>query len=99
MKHITKELAELLDGVSRPGDYFISGRAELLEPRMEVEGAGPVALPLLPAQAKALIKAASQAPFGRGSDTVLDTKVRRTWQIGPEQVRIGGKHCLAHQQI
>lgn len=92
MKHITKEFAELLDGVSRPGDYFTSGRAELLAPRIEVEGVGPVALPLLPAQAKALIKAASQAPFGRGSDTVLDTKVRRTWQIGPEHVRIGGKH-------
>ena len=92
MKHITKELAELLDGVSRPGDYFVSGHTELLAPRIEVEGVGPVALPLLATQAKALIKLASQAPFGRGGDTVLDTTVRRTWQIGPDRVRIGGKH-------
>lgn len=89
---IADELAEVLAGVSRPGDYFVSGRAELLPPRIEVAGVGTVALPLLPAQAKALIKAGSQAPYGRGPETIVDTKVRKTWQIGAEQVSIGGKH-------
>src|SRR6266576_4861814 len=27
-----------------------------------------------------------------GEDTLTDTKVRRTWQIGSERVRIGGRH-------
>ena len=89
---ITQELADILADVKRPGDYFVSGRAELLAPKLEVEGVGPIALPLLPAQAKQLIKAATRAPFGRGADTVVDTKVRRTWQIAATQVRIGGKH-------
>jgi predicted 2-oxoglutarate/Fe(II)-dependent dioxygenase YbiX len=89
---IADELAEVLSGVSRPGDFSVSGRVELLAPRIEVEGVGTVAMPLLPAQAKALIKAASQAPYGRGSETIIDTKVRKTWQIGAEQVSIGGKH-------
>lgn len=86
------QLAEILQSVSRPGDYFVAGRAELLAPRIEVDGVGTMALPLLPAQAKALIKVASQAPYGRGSETIVDTKVRKTWQIGAEQVSIGGKH-------
>ena len=89
---IATELAELLSEVSRPGDFFVSGRAELLLPRIEVDGVGPLALPLLPAQAKALIKVASRAPHGRGTETIVDTKVRRTWQIGADKVRIGGKH-------
>ena len=55
-------------------------------------GVGSVALPLLPAQAKALIKVASRAPFGKGTETIVDTSVRRTWQIGPDHVRISGKH-------
>ena len=89
---ITKRLADILGDVDRPGDYFASGRAELLAPSIEVEGVGAIALPLLPAQAKQLIKAASRAPYGRGTDTVVDTKVRRTWQIEAGRVAIGGKH-------
>ena len=89
---IMQELAEILAEVNRPGDYFVAGRAELPAPKLVVEGVGPIALPLLPAQAKHLIKAATRAPFGRGADTVVDTNVRRTWQIGAERVLIGGKH-------
>lgn len=57
---ITRELAEIFGTVDRPGDFFVSGRADFPMPRIEVEGVGPVALPLLPAQAKQLIKAASR---------------------------------------
>ena len=89
---ITQELAKILADVDRPGDYFVSGRDEFLVPRIEVEGVGPIALPLMPAQAKQLIKAATRAPFGRGAETVVDTNVRRTWQIEANHVSIGGKH-------
>ena len=89
---ITQELAKILADVDRPGDYFVSGREEFLVPRIQVEGVGPIALPLMPAQAKQLIKAATRAPFGRGAETVVDTNVRRTWQIEANHVSIGGKH-------
>ena len=89
---ITQELAKILAADDRPGDYFVAGRAEFLAPRIEVDGVGLIALPLLPAQAKQLIKAATRAPFGRGAETVVDTKVRRTWQIEAGRVSIGGKH-------
>jgi len=78
--------------VNRPGDYFAAGRVESASPRLEVEGVGPIALPLLMAQARQLIEAATRAPYGRGSDTVVDTNVRRTWQIEADRVRIDGKH-------
>jgi predicted 2-oxoglutarate/Fe(II)-dependent dioxygenase YbiX len=89
---VTQELAKILADIDRPGDYFVTGRADFLTPRIEVDGIGPIALPLLPAQAKQLIKAATRAPFGRGSQTVVDPKVRRTWQIEASRVAIGGKH-------
>lgn len=89
---ITQKLADILEAVDRPGDFFVAGRVELLAPSIEVDGVGRIALPLLAAQAKQLIKAASRAPYGRGADTVVDTKVRRTWQIEAEHVSIAGKH-------
>jgi hypothetical protein len=43
-------------------------------------------------QAEQLVAAAEAAPYGRGADTLIDTDVRRTWQIGAERVHIGGRH-------
>jgi hypothetical protein len=92
MTSIATDLVELLDAVRRPGDFCTSGTIELLAPSLEVEGVGPVALPLLPLQAEQIAAAAEQAPYGRGQDTLVDTAVRRTWQIGPDKVRITGRH-------
>ncbi|MEM9157157.1 MAG: hypothetical protein AAGB13_19320 [Cyanobacteria bacterium P01_F01_bin.33] len=35
---------------------------------------------------------AERAPFGRCDVTVVDTDVRRTWQLASDQVQIGGNH-------
>ncbi|WP_114949148.1 2OG-Fe(II) oxygenase [Microvirga calopogonii] len=91
MSSLTSELAGVLATVRRPGDFFASGTIEFLAPQLEVEGVGPIALPLLQLQAKQLIAAAERAPYGRGEHTLVDTTVRRTWQIGPDQVRIQGR--------
>jgi len=47
-------------------------------------------LPLLPVQAAQLIAIAERAPCGRGEQTLVDTAVRRSWQLNPDQVRIRG---------
>jgi len=92
MLFLATELASLLSTVSRPGDFFAAGKIELLAPSLEVEGVGPVALPLLPEQAKRIIGVADAAPYGRGEQTVVDPAVRRCWQVGPDHVRLGGRH-------
>ena len=85
MTTITADLAALLTTVRRPGDFFAAGTAELLAPLLEVEGVGPVALPLLPAQAGQLVAVAELAPYGRGAETIVDPAVRRCGQIGPDR--------------
>ena len=45
-------------------------------------------LPLCEYQARSIIASASQAPFGRGEDTIIDTSVRNTWQLSPSQFTI-----------
>ncbi len=92
MSTITADLASLLATVVRPGDFFTSGTTELLAPSLRVDGVGPVALPLLPIQVEQIIAAAQQAPYGRGEQTLVDPAVRRTWQISPDHVHIGGRH-------
>lgn len=91
MRPIVTELAALLDGIRRPGDFCAAGAAEVFTPRLEVDGIGPVALPLLPAQAEQLVAVAERAPFGRGQQTLVDTEVRCTWQIDAAKVQIHGQ--------
>jgi len=92
MMSICEELAELLGTVRQPGDFFAFGRIALSLPRLEVDGVGPVAFPLLPIQAEQLIAAATRASYGRGEATLVDPTVRRTWQIAADRVRLAGKH-------
>ena len=66
MSSITNELAAALAAVDRPGDFYASGMTELHTPRLEVEGVGLVALPVLPIQVAQFVAAAERAPYGRG---------------------------------
>src|SRR5690242_4294106 len=91
MASITTELAGILGTVQRLGVFYAAGTTEILTPRLEVEGVGPIALPLLPVLAEQLIAAAERAPYGRGAETVVDPEVRRTWQIAADRVRIQGR--------
>jgi hypothetical protein len=95
MTMIPADLAAQLATVCRPGDFFAAGTTELLAPLLEVEGVGPVALPLLPAQAGQLAVAAEPAPYGRGAATLVDPAVRRCRQIDPDRVRISGTSISA----
>jgi predicted 2-oxoglutarate/Fe(II)-dependent dioxygenase YbiX len=95
MDSINDALAAILRTVQTPGDFFAAGECALHVPLIEVEGIGPIALPLLPAQAAQLIAAAERAPYGLGADTLVDTSVRRTWQISADRVRIRGRHWPA----
>lgn len=92
MLSLATKLASLLSTVRRPGDFFAAGTIEFLAPSLEIEGVGPVALPLLREQAERIIGVAEAAPYGRGEETVIDPAVRRCWQIGPDRVHLGGRH-------
>jgi predicted 2-oxoglutarate/Fe(II)-dependent dioxygenase YbiX len=91
MTSIADALAALLSTVHTPGDFYAAGKTELLMPGLAVDGVGQIALPLLPSQAGQLIAVAQRAPYGRGAETLVDTAVRRTWQIAADRIRIEGK--------
>lgn len=90
-------LESLLAGVKRPGDFCVHGALALPMPMVQVDGVGLLSFPLAQAQIAALIAAAERAPYGRGDQTVVDTSVRRVWQIDAAQVRISGKSWAQSQ--
>ena len=83
---INQQLLKALASIDRPGTFCTSGRVPAMLPGLEVEGVGPVALPLGKSQAAVLKKLARQAPYGKGTETLVDTEVRRVWEIEADQV-------------
>ncbi len=85
---IHERLLETIGRVDRPGTFCTSGDLPLVMPGLEVDGLGPVRLPLGKTQARKLIKLCRQAPYGKGTETVVDTDVRRVWELNPEQFQL-----------
>lgn len=92
MSSINDQIFNILHAVQRPGDFYATGTHEVFSPQLEVDGVGRIALPLLPVQAEQLVAIAEAAPYGLGTDTLVDARVRRTWQIDANRVKLGGKH-------
>ena len=86
-----KPLDELLARVRRPGDFFARGLIECPLPRLEIDDIGTVSFPVPQQQAKALVKLCERAPYGRGGETLVDTRVRKVWQLAPSKLRLAGK--------
>ena len=80
---IREKLGQALDKIDRPGTFCVSGSAPAVLPGLEVQGMGPVGLPLTAKQAKEIIKHCDQAPYGKGEKTLVDTSVRRVWRMEP----------------
>src|SRR5262245_16250565 len=83
---VQQKLLETLAKIDRPGTFCTSGPLPPTLPGLEVAGVGPVALPLEKRQAAALKKRARQAPYGKGTQTLVDTDVRRVWEIDADQI-------------
>ena len=88
-------LKELLEGVERAGDFYVSGAVEIPMPKVEIEGMGVLSFPVPPTQIAALIQQSTRAPYGRGEATILDESVRKVWQLPPDKVRLSGKSWAA----
>ena len=57
-------------------------------PGLFVPGIGKVGLPLSDRDAADLSRASHKAPFGKGSKTFVDPKVRKTWELNPGQFEL-----------
>ena len=83
-----EHLLDALDAIDRPGDVVAAGDRDLTMPGLEVEGVGAIGLPLPKAQARTLIRRCRQAPYGKGTQTLVDTDVRRVWEMDPAQFEL-----------
>jgi hypothetical protein len=84
--HSTTIAAKLLGdlaNIDRPADYCTHGQCPSVLPGLHVKNFGEVGLPLSATEAIRLIKNCRQAPYGKGTETIVDTTVRNVWELDP----------------
>lgn len=82
---VAEQLHAAIKKINRPGSFCVTGSDRAANPGLEVAGLGPIGLPLTALQAKELKAHCEQAPYGKGEETLVDTRVRRVWQLNPDR--------------
>lgn len=81
-KQIRKDLGLCLKYIQPFGTFAIfETLQEAPNPGIFLRNGGTVGLPLSDRDAEALVAASHQAPFGKGEQTIIDTSVRKTWEL------------------
>ncbi|MEV4126070.1 2OG-Fe(II) oxygenase [Nocardia sp. NPDC049707] len=81
-------IGKLMCSVPPTGSFAArrAGSAENLV--IEVDGVGPIRLPVTPAQARRLCEVAQPARYGLREQTLLDANVRDTWEVPRDRVTV-----------
>eukprot|EP01032_Pedospumella_encystans_P019187 gene19187-21823_t len=94
LSEYAEEIREVIvkhnENPSELSTFSVGGEVEptLGVPAVHVDGVGRLAYPLCKEQTVTLLGVSSQAPFGKGKKTVVDTNIRRAWQVDSKLVHI-----------
>ena len=91
MADFGKQLLAILGEIKGTGSFVCSGVQPFLFPGLQIRGVDEIGFPINAPQIKEMLKAAHQAPFGKGSKTVLDKTVRSAWEIDADQIKFTNK--------
>jgi len=87
MRNFASNFFPLLNTVEGSGNFVTSGVDEFCPPGFSVKGIGELGYPLNLLQINALIGVAKKAPFGKGTETIIDSNVRSAWEIDGSDLR------------
>ena len=93
IRSLQDELLDCLESTDSTGSFATSqSYTAIPNPCLDIEGYGTIGLPLSQHDAQAIIQRSRQAPFGKGEETVVDTSVRKTWEIDASKLTIKNPH-------
>jgi hypothetical protein len=86
---LNDRLRDALDGITVRSSFAGGCQFKrILDPQILVGGVGRINLPLSDEQAQQMISRARLAPYRKSSETVVDTTVRNTWKLDPQDFKI-----------
>jgi hypothetical protein len=92
-------LSEAIRQATRSAKFCVSGCLAGVDPGIEVDGVGAVRLPLKRSMAKELVAQCRVAPYGKGTQTLVDRKIRNTFELDPKKFRLRQEWNSAVDQL
>jgi hypothetical protein len=86
--NVTHPLSEALSGIDATGTFAVHGKVPAEGLRLDVRGVGGIPLPISRQKARELCLVARPALHGNRDRTLLDRRVRDTWQIARNRITI-----------
>ena len=86
---IARWLSEAIGQATRSAKFCVAGCLSVVDPGLEVDGLGAIKLPLKRARTKELVTHCRVAPYGKGTQTLVDRQVRNTFELDPNKFRLG----------
>ena len=80
MKQTAADVLDFLSFIKTDGLFVASGTEDFILPGLQIAQFGELALPVTALQVQSLIAIAHHAPFGKGSQTIVDETVRSAWE-------------------
>jgi hypothetical protein len=80
---LVHRLSKGIESAVRSHHFCVCGAVANIDPGIDVVGLGSVKLPLKPTAAKRLMAECMQAPYGKGTETLVNTKVRNAFELAP----------------
>jgi hypothetical protein len=85
-------IQQVLASAGAPGSFATRHTAGISDICFDVVGVGAVPLPLSHRTAQKLCDVARPARYGLREKTLLDPRVRDTWEIGKRQIKLDARH-------
>lgn len=83
------ELDQCLRAIESEGSFALFEQLENPpNPGLYLKDGGLIGLPLDDHGAGLITKASHAAPFGKGEETIVDTAVRKTWELSPQDFQL-----------
>src|SRR5260370_9151373 len=82
-----RRLSEAIDQATKSCKFCVAGCLPVVDPGIEVDGLGAIKLPLKRTKTKELVGHCRVAPYGKGTQTLVDPNVRNTFECVPNNIR------------
>lgn len=97
-----KQLVNCINSVKKQkAAFFASEQIDLgqVKDAIEIEGIGPLKLPMRPKDVRELIARADSAPYGKGTETIVDSSVRDSLEINASCLTFSNQWNAAIDQV
>lgn len=91
----TEWLSNAVQQATRSAKFCVAGCLPAADPGIVIAGLGPLKLPLKRTTAKELIGKCRPAPYGKGTETLVNPKVRNTFELDPKKFSVSDEWTAA----